>query len=490
MAEVAASAVDAQRSITKLDYQLDDYPGVVKTTLFGIQHVLVMFTGMIGAPLLLARLISLPPDQTKILVAASMIGCGVGTLISSLGIGFIGPRLPIVMGIFYVFIGPLVAITREASLAPAMSALIIGGAVQLAISPFMGKLHRFFPPVVTGTVLIVIGACLMKIAINTAVGFNTPQFGKPTTLMLATGMIVLVTLISRFSAGMLRALSIFRSERDQYCCRFQHAAIRQAYDVDACDRHDCAGDIDQPIFRGDAQGAVYLHSHRVRLCRFDLVWFGRSQDRIRSLLVRAADIDALWRVRVAWHIWSFCRDRVLSRRRRRDHRAHACGLSNVRRTRNRSTDPRSGGERWRVVGDLGSCRWHGTDVIFAEHWRDHHYGCRQPLRRRRGRRCAHRHGTDTEDRRNYRFAAGTGARWRDDLYLRHDRRSRDRHYRKQHEVEARRPTVCRLDRNRARHHIRAAGRFRCGTGGTPHHRHRRDRDGDSQRGDIKSTPAR
>lgn len=209
MAEVAASAVDAQRSITKLDYQLDDYPGVVKTTLFGIQHVLVMFTGMIGAPLLLARLISLPPDQTKILVAASMIGCGVGTLISSLGIGFIGPRLPIVMGIFYVFIGPLVAITKEAGLATAMSALIIGGAVQLAISPFMGKLHRFFPPVVTGTVLIVIGACLMKIAINTAVGFNTPQFGKPTTLMLATGMIVLVTLISRFSAGMLRALSIF-----------------------------------------------------------------------------------------------------------------------------------------------------------------------------------------------------------------------------------------------------------------------------------------
>src|ERR1039458_8333375 len=177
MAEVAASAVDAQRSITKLDYQLDDYPGVVKTTLFGIQHVLVMFTGMIGAPLLLARLISLPPDQTKILVAASMIGCGVGTLISSLGIGFIGPRLPIVMGIFYVFIGPLVAITKEASLATAMSALIIGGA--------------------------------MKIAINTAVDFNTPQFGKPTTLMLATGMIVLVTLISRFSAGMLRALSIF-----------------------------------------------------------------------------------------------------------------------------------------------------------------------------------------------------------------------------------------------------------------------------------------
>lgn len=218
MTEVAAddSAIGARQnhdhadaSITTLDYQLDDYPGATKTLLFGLQHVLVMFTGMIGAPLLLARLLSLPPDRTGVLVTGSMIGCGIGTLISSLGIGFIGPRLPIVMGIFYVFIGPLTSMTKETSLAAAMSALIIGGGVQLAISPIMGKLHRFFPPVVTGTVLIVIGACLIKIAINTAVGFNTPQFGKPSTLALATGMIVLVTLISRFSTGTLRALSIF-----------------------------------------------------------------------------------------------------------------------------------------------------------------------------------------------------------------------------------------------------------------------------------------
>ena len=63
-----------------------------------------------------------------------------------LGLGFIGPRLPIVMGVFYIFIGPIVAIAKEVNLAAAMTALIIGGAVQFAWSPLIGKLHRFFPP--------------------------------------------------------------------------------------------------------------------------------------------------------------------------------------------------------------------------------------------------------------------------------------------------------------------------------------------------------
>src|SRR5207253_9091883 len=67
---------------------------------------------------------------------------------------FIGPRLPIVMGVFYIFIGPIVAIGKEINLAAAMTALIIGGAVQFAWSPLIGKLHRFFPPIVTGTTIL------------------------------------------------------------------------------------------------------------------------------------------------------------------------------------------------------------------------------------------------------------------------------------------------------------------------------------------------
>src|SRR5258708_33497365 len=148
-----------------------------------------MFTAMVGGPLIVARLLNLSPAVRIAMVSGTMIGCGIATLISALGLGFIGPRLPIVMGVFYIFIGPIVAISKEVSLAAAMTALIIGGAVQFAWSPPIGQLQRLFPPIVTGTTILLIGTGLMKIGISVATGANTPAFGKPLTLGLAGPML-------------------------------------------------------------------------------------------------------------------------------------------------------------------------------------------------------------------------------------------------------------------------------------------------------------
>ena len=81
----------SDRGFTKLDFELNDYPGVVKTSLFGIQHVLVMFTAMVGGPLIVGRLLNLPEGTRIAMVSGTMIGCGVATMISALGMGFIGP---------------------------------------------------------------------------------------------------------------------------------------------------------------------------------------------------------------------------------------------------------------------------------------------------------------------------------------------------------------------------------------------------------------
>jgi xanthine permease len=192
----------------QLEFSIDEFPGVLKSFLFGMQHVLVMFTAMVGAPLIVARLLQLSPEQSVTIVVASMLACGIGTMISALGVGFIGPRLPIVMGSFFVFIGPIVSTAKASSLATAMSAILIAAVVQFLISPLFGKLHRLFPPIVTGTILMIIGVCLMKLAINAAVGFNTTAFGQPTTLLLSFTMILLILLIGRFAKGMVRALSL------------------------------------------------------------------------------------------------------------------------------------------------------------------------------------------------------------------------------------------------------------------------------------------
>src|SRR5215831_17110279 len=186
----------SDRGFAKLELQLNDYPGPTRTTLFGIQHVLVMFTAMVGGPLIVARLLNLAPETRIDMVTGTMIGCGLATIVSALGV-------------CYVFIGPLVAIAKDVSLAAAMTALMIGGMVQFAWSPLIGKLHRFFPPIVTGTTILLIGTGLMKIGINVATGLGTPAFGKPLTLGLAALMIVLIIVITRFSTGVVRALSLF-----------------------------------------------------------------------------------------------------------------------------------------------------------------------------------------------------------------------------------------------------------------------------------------
>lgn len=205
----ATEAATEDRSFIELEFQLNDYPGPVKTALFGIQHVLVMFTAMVGGPLIVARLLNLPAETRIDMIAGTMIGCGVGTMVSALGVGFIGSRLPIVMGVFYIFIGPLVAIGKTAGLAAAMTALIIGGLLQFAWSPLMGKARRFFPAIVTGTTILLIGTGLMKIGINVATGFRTKSFGQPLTLGLAALMIILIIVISSYTKGFVRAMSLF-----------------------------------------------------------------------------------------------------------------------------------------------------------------------------------------------------------------------------------------------------------------------------------------
>ena len=202
-------AIASSQSFTTLQYELNDRPGALKSGLLGLQHVLVMFTGMIGLPLILANALGLSSDLTTAMILAVMLGCGVGTIVQALGIGFIGARLPIVMGVFYIFIGPIVSISNTASLAAAMTAVFIGGLFEFLLSPIIGKIRRFFPPLVTGTVITLIGVCLMPIAARNATGFGTPNFGSPRALALAGTTIALIIIFNRITRGFMKAISLF-----------------------------------------------------------------------------------------------------------------------------------------------------------------------------------------------------------------------------------------------------------------------------------------
>jgi len=197
-------AAEGDRSgvtILKLRYALEDKPGAVATALFGVQHVLVMFTGMIAAPLVIGQLLDLPPELRTNMLTGVMLGCGIGTTVSALGFGFVGARLPIVLGTHSVYIVAVVAMAKASSLAGASTAMMLGGLVLFAASPVIGKMRALFPPVVIGTLLVVTGITLIRIAVNIAGGTNTPYAGKPLVFAFAIGSVVLILAVNRLTTG-------------------------------------------------------------------------------------------------------------------------------------------------------------------------------------------------------------------------------------------------------------------------------------------------
>jgi uric acid transporter len=191
-----------------LRYGLEDKPPPIAAILFGMQHVLIMFSAMVASPLVIGQLLNLPADLRTALITGVMLGCGIGTLISSLGVGWVGARLPLLLGAYTVYIGPVVQIAKTESLGAATGALLIGGFALLVISPVVGKLRALFPPIVIGSLLIITGLTLIKIAMNVAVGANTPYFGQPITIAFLLASIVLITIIAALGNPVVRSFSI------------------------------------------------------------------------------------------------------------------------------------------------------------------------------------------------------------------------------------------------------------------------------------------
>lgn len=206
---LATEGVRAGVTMLELRYGLEDKPGPVPAFLFGLQHVLVMFTAMIASPLVIGQLLNLSPELRATMVTGVMLGCGIGTVISALGLGFVGARLPLLLGAYAVYIGPVVAMAKTSSLGAATTAMMLGGLVLFAFSPLIGKLRNLFPPVVVGTLLVITGVTLIRIAVNIAAGANTPYAGNPLTIFLAVGSILLILAINRLTTGFLRSLSVF-----------------------------------------------------------------------------------------------------------------------------------------------------------------------------------------------------------------------------------------------------------------------------------------
>ena len=177
----------------------------------GLQHVLVMYAGAVAVPLILGGALKLPKDQIAILINADLFACGIVTLIQSIGFRGFGIRLPVMMGVTFAAVGPMLAMATDPriGLLGIYGAVIGAGVFGIVVAPFISRLLPLFPPVVTGTIIAVIGISLMRVGINWAAGgVGNPRFGDP--LYLAVSFLVLLVIlgITKYLKGFFANIAV------------------------------------------------------------------------------------------------------------------------------------------------------------------------------------------------------------------------------------------------------------------------------------------
>ncbi|PIC71919.1 xanthine permease [Sporosarcina sp. P16b] len=181
----------------------------MKTTLLGFQHLLAMYAGAVLVPLIVGNAIGLTPTQLTYLVSIDILMCGIATLLQISRNKYFGVGLPVVLGCTFTAVGPMILIGNDYGISAIYGAVIASGVIIFFISRFFGSLVKFFPPIVTGSVVTIIGITLIPVAINNmGGGQGAEDFGSMTNILLSFGTLLFIVLLFRFTSGFMQSIAI------------------------------------------------------------------------------------------------------------------------------------------------------------------------------------------------------------------------------------------------------------------------------------------
>lgn len=191
-------------------HPVDQIPSWGELFIYGLQHVLAMYAGAVAVPLILAHGLNLSNDQLIYLINADLFTCGIATVIQTVGFGKMGIRIPIVQGVTFAAVTPMLLIGQQHGLQAIYGSIIVAGLISFLIAPYFSRLLRFFPPVVTGSIITIIGVSLMPVAVNWAGGGNpsAPDFASGAKIALAVGTLAFVVFVYRYFKGFVSNIAV------------------------------------------------------------------------------------------------------------------------------------------------------------------------------------------------------------------------------------------------------------------------------------------
>lgn len=152
-------------------FQLSGIPPLGMSISLALQHLVAMIVGCVTPAIIIANALGLPQSERVLLIQVSLVMSAVTTLIELFPIGGKpGSGLPVMFGISFAYLPSMQAIVGGGDIATIAGAMVIGGIVAAVVGVFVKKIRRFFPPIITGTVVFTIGLSLYPTAINYMAG--------------------------------------------------------------------------------------------------------------------------------------------------------------------------------------------------------------------------------------------------------------------------------------------------------------------------------
>lgn len=195
-------------------FDLDGHPSFKKSFPVALQHLLAMLVGNTLPSLVLTNALKgtpyeIPSDQAVYIIQAGMFIAGIATLLQLYPIMKIGAKLPVIMGVSFAYIPILLEVGKAYGYSGVFGAQIVGGIVAFIVGILIGKIRKYFPPIVSGTVVLTIGLSLYPVAINYMAGGNgSPMYGSGWNWLVAIVVLIVVLACNMFGKGYIKLAAI------------------------------------------------------------------------------------------------------------------------------------------------------------------------------------------------------------------------------------------------------------------------------------------
>ncbi|CUN52473.1 transporter [Clostridium disporicum] len=193
----------------KLTYEVDDNPSLSKKILFGLQHIFAAFGGIVVVPLVIAGALGFDGKTTTTLISATILASGLATIIQAKGVGRAGSKVACIMGTDFTFVSPSISVGSVLGLPGIIGATILGAFFEIILSFFIKPLMKLFPPLVTGTVVCLIGLTLLPVSIDWAAGGSgSAEYGSMLNISIAIAVLIITLALNHYGKGLLSSASI------------------------------------------------------------------------------------------------------------------------------------------------------------------------------------------------------------------------------------------------------------------------------------------